>query len=137
MAIGAAGEPSRGDPLPFDYDTISDVMLHIRYTAREGGALLGRSALESLKMLVEESRAPGPVRLFSVRHEFPTEWSRFRNQPPAAGERRLTFTLRPEHYPFWIHGRLHEVGDLSGFARNPSPTGERSGTPPTMGRRTP
>lgn len=32
--------PSQDDPTQFDYDTISDVMLHIRYTARDGGAPL-------------------------------------------------------------------------------------------------
>ena len=29
--------PSKGDPRQFDYKTISDVILHLRYTAREGG----------------------------------------------------------------------------------------------------
>ncbi len=36
-------DPSKGDPAQFDYNTISDVILHIRYTAREGGALLRRA----------------------------------------------------------------------------------------------
>jgi hypothetical protein len=37
-----------------------------------------------------------------VRHEFPTEWSKFKSASvspqPFAG---LTLTLREEHYPFW------------------------------------
>jgi hypothetical protein len=32
--------PSKGDPRQFDCDTISDVILHLCYTAREGGGLL-------------------------------------------------------------------------------------------------
>ena len=29
----------------FDYDTITDVILHMRYTAREGGGLLRKEAI--------------------------------------------------------------------------------------------
>ncbi len=36
--------PSLGDPAQFDHDTISDVILHVRYTAREGGELLRKGA---------------------------------------------------------------------------------------------
>ena len=40
-----------------DYDTISDVILHIRYMAREGGALLGNGAIANLKTRIEEAQA--------------------------------------------------------------------------------
>jgi hypothetical protein len=33
----------------FDYETISDVILHLRYTAREGGTLLRDAAVSNLK----------------------------------------------------------------------------------------
>jgi hypothetical protein len=118
-------DPSRNDPRQFDYDTISDVVLHIRYTAREGGASLRRAALENLKTLVEEARAASSVRLFSVRHEFPAEWMRFRSRTPAPDQRRaLTFTLRPEHYPFWGQGRLDDAGEVWAIAKSASPTVE-------------
>jgi hypothetical protein len=38
----------------FDYDTISDVMLHLRYTAREGGEALGAAATEGLQTAVKD-----------------------------------------------------------------------------------
>jgi hypothetical protein len=46
------------------------------------------------------------VRLFSVRHEFPSEWAKFRSvtiggATPTAG---LALTLLPQHYPFWAQG---------------------------------
>jgi hypothetical protein len=59
--------PSKGDPHQFDYDTISDVILHIRYTAREGGGLLRKGAVDNLKAAIEADQAAGSVRLFSVR----------------------------------------------------------------------
>jgi receptor-binding and translocation channel-forming TcA subunit of Tc toxin len=37
------------DSRQFDYATISDIILHLRYTAREGGALLRDAAVANLK----------------------------------------------------------------------------------------
>lgn len=102
--------PSKKDPALFDYNTISDVILHLRYTAREGGGLLRQGAIARGKEMITEASAVGSVRLFSVRYEFPTEWARFQSQQPAAGQRfELSLDLRPEHYPFWATGRLNSV----------------------------
>jgi len=110
--------PSKGDPCQFDYDTISDVILHIRYTAREGGGLLRKGAVDNLKGLIESAQATESVRLFSVRHEFPTEWAKFQGQPGANQRYALTLNLRPEHYPFWSQGRLNSVKDVDILARS-------------------
>ncbi len=102
--------PSKDDPALFDYDTISDVILHIRYTAREGGGLLRNAAIADLKTLIQEGHAAGSVRLFSVRHEFPSEWARFQSQAPAANERySMILKLTDAHYPFWGQGGLKSV----------------------------
>ena len=61
----------------FDTDTVTDIILHLNYTSREGGERLRRagSAAASCKL-------PGDgLRLFDVRHEFPDAW-------PALRERR-------------------------------------------------
>ncbi len=98
------GDPSRAEPCPFDYDTISDVVLHIRYTAREGGDRLRGAAMQNLRIMMTDERGVGAARLpltrmFSVRHEFPTEWAAFKASeddfPP------LVIPLREEHYPYW------------------------------------
>ncbi|MBW2690226.1 MAG: insecticidal toxin protein, partial [Deltaproteobacteria bacterium] len=94
------------DVRQFDYDTISDVIFHLRYRAREGGGLLKNGAVANLKTRIKDAQASGSVRLFSVRHEFPTEWAKFKNATVdlfadtniLAG---LTLNLRDEHYPFW------------------------------------
>lgn len=94
--------PSNADPTQFGYESISDVILHLRYSAREGGALSRNGAVSHLKQLITEAQAAGSVRLFSLRHEFPTEWARFLNDAPAANQRReLALKLRTEHFPFW------------------------------------
>ncbi|MFD7712868.1 hypothetical protein [Streptomyces sp. NPDC059786] len=113
------GNPGKGDPVQFDYETISDVILHIRYTAREGGALLRQAAMADLTTLIDDARAAGSVRLFSVRDEFPNEWAKFRAQAPGANRRfALELELRDEHYPFWSKGRLTSVTRVDLFARS-------------------
>lgn len=112
-------DPSNDEPAQFDYDTITDVILHIRYTAREGGERLRRAAVENLKGAIEEARAVGSVRLFSIRHEFPSEWTRFRSsRPDSEGRYELTLTLRPEHYSFWSRGRLNKIHRMEILARH-------------------
>jgi hypothetical protein len=113
------GNPSRSDPVQFDYETISDVILHIRYTAREGGALLRRAAISNIKTLIDDAKAAGSVRMFSVRQEFPNEWAKFNTQTPGANQRfLLELGLRAEHYPFWSQGRLTSVTRVDVLARS-------------------
>ena len=110
----------------FNYDTISDVILHIRYTAREGGKLLKASAVKNTEGLVKDAAAAGSVRLFSVRHEFPTEWAKFKAEqlnltsiPKVFA--KLTFQPKPEHYPYWSQGSLDRVSRADVFAETNNP----------------
>jgi receptor-binding and translocation channel-forming TcA subunit of Tc toxin len=104
------GNPSEGDPQQFDYQSISDVIMHIRYTAREGGSPLRKVAVANLKDTIATAEAAGTVRLFSLRHEFPTEWAKFRNQTPEDNQRyELAVNLNEEHFPFWSKNRITSV----------------------------
>jgi receptor-binding and translocation channel-forming TcA subunit of Tc toxin/virulence plasmid A protein len=91
------------DANAFDFNTLSDVVLHIRYTAREGGERLRKSAQESLALAIGEQAAKPLARLFSLKHEFPTEWHRFTHAavPGATG----TFTIDKERFPFLFRGK--------------------------------
>jgi len=54
----------------FDLETLSDFVMHVNYTAREGGALLRRAAEMSA-----QRHLPGDgIVFFDVRHEFPEFW---------------------------------------------------------------
>ncbi len=103
----------------FDHDTISDLILHIRYTAREGGGLLRDGAIVNLQTLIGEATAPGSVRLFSIMHEFPSEWAQFQNQTPAANHSfALPLMIRAEHYPFWSQAHLQRVERVDVLVRS-------------------
>ncbi|MTD55248.1 Tc toxin subunit A-related protein [Amycolatopsis pithecellobii] len=92
----------------FDYDTIPDVILHLRYTAREGGAALRDAAVRRVNELVSAAQAAGSARMFSIRREFAAEWAGFTATAPG-GRAELTAPLREEHYPFWSRGRARQV----------------------------
>jgi peptidoglycan hydrolase-like protein with peptidoglycan-binding domain len=85
----------------FDFATVSDVILHIKYTARDGGAHLAQEANNNLGAVLPQST----VRLFSLKHQFSTEWHKLFN--PAAGQdQELVIQLTRELYPFFLRGRL-------------------------------
>ena len=118
--------PSAREPCPFDYQTIADVILHVRYTARESGAQLRSAALANLKKKIEDAKTVWKIRLFSVRHDFPTEWARFKAAPKPDADADadkpvpyapLSLKLREEHFPFWSHGAQGSIGDVRLFAK--------------------
>src|SRR5580704_14590754 len=75
----------------FDFETISDVILHMRYTARDGGDSLRRAARQALASGSQEDL----LRLFSIRHEYPSEWFRFMSPVggSSAGSQSATLDL--------------------------------------------
>jgi hypothetical protein len=112
-----------GELPQFDHDTIADVVLHLRYTAREGGAPLRAAAQEHLLVQVSQAETAGAVagsvQLLSLRNDFPTEWARFRATQLAGGEEAvLSLLLRPEHYPFWASTRTINLHQLELFAES-------------------
>lgn len=43
-----------------------------------------------------------------MKHEFPTEWYKYFN-PNKENEQELIIFLKPEHYPFFIQGKLDKI----------------------------
>lgn len=90
----------------FDFSTISDAVLHIRYTAREGGEALSAAATANLQSGINKGQTVGSVRLFSVRHDFPSQWAKFQSVTigGAIPTAELTLSLPAELYPYWSQG---------------------------------
>ncbi len=100
------------DPLrPFDYSSISDVILHIRYTARGGGAALAAQATKELQATLSAARESGLALLLSLRYDFPTEWSAFVN-----GSGDYAVTLLKQYFPFMVQGMSLAVDGLAVYA---------------------
>jgi hypothetical protein len=93
-------------PYPqFDYSTIADVVLHLKYTARDGGAGLASDAATSLatrrnQMLVS-LKDTGLSRMYSAKHEFPNEWYSFLHPAKATDDQVLTLGLTADRFPYF------------------------------------
>ncbi len=113
----------------FDYDTISDVILHLRYTAREGGGLLKQQATLELTTALDEflrsGGQQGLAQIFSLRHEFPGEWHHFLN-PPAAESQALTMPLEGR-FPFFLQGKTVTIKTMELFVKvDPKHSGDHN-----------
>jgi hypothetical protein len=100
----------------FDFETISDVVITFRYTARYGGDKLREAAR---KAAVMPARPQQPFsngltsfppqnniqRLFSLKHEYPTEWYRFIHPAVSAKSSVMQIALDNTRFPFQFRGK--------------------------------
>jgi hypothetical protein len=90
----------------FDYSTISDVILHVRYTSREGGDILRNLAstelkTKTLKAIAMAEGQNGLARLLSLRAEFPSQWYTLWNPAmPDTDKQETTLDLSAARFPF-------------------------------------
>lgn len=103
--------PKPEDYPAFDYATISDVILHIRYTARQGvDATKVKTALDDLLQQAGQSNL---ALLFSLRHDFPTEWAAFVN-----GTGNFTTTIRKDYFPYFTQGKPITITGLELYGQD-------------------
>lgn len=84
----------------FDYETISDLIMHVKYTARDGGEVLRTAATASIKSLLATLPSvtePSPFQvLLSCRSDFPTEWAL------AGTQSDLKIAITRDLLPYWM-----------------------------------
>jgi SAM-dependent methyltransferase len=103
----------------FDLETVTDLVMHLNHTAREGGAMLRRAADES----AQRHLPGGGVRFFDVRHEFPDSWNQVFHPDSGmpAGRRRdkkdHDFALRSNRrmFPFLTGRRTVTITSIHSF----------------------
>src|SRR5260370_7868673 len=86
----------------FDFETITDVIIRLNYTARDGGGVLSSAAKTAMQKAIDGAGKAPLARLFSARHEFPTAWYQFLHPVPAevANPQTLNLDLSPHPFPF-------------------------------------
>jgi Tc toxin complex TcA C-terminal TcB-binding domain len=99
----------------FDFDTISDVILKLNYTAREGGNNLKTEAKKALLVTIKDANLSPLARLFSTKHEFSNEWHRFLHPAEAANALPLKLDLSLERFPFQFRGKRLEISKVELF----------------------
>jgi len=95
----------------FDYDTITDVILHIRYTARQGGDQLRDKAVENINTLVNMTNESGLALLLSLNHEFSDEWYRY-----LTGNANFAATIKSDYFPYFTQSKDINVDKIEVFA---------------------
>ena len=101
------------DLAAFDFNTISDAVLHLKYTAREGSELLKTKAKATLQDAIADVEKYPQSRLFSLRHEFPNEWNLLKQNG------KVSFAIGKNRLPFFAQNRDLTWEGATWIARNP------------------
>jgi len=96
----------------FDYASISDVVMHVRYTSREGGGRLKEAAtgavgeyIKRVEELGSNSEGSGLWAFFDVKAEFGIEWQAFTHPGTGKTERVLRLKGLNDHLPIYTKGK--------------------------------
>ncbi|MCK1642484.1 hypothetical protein IVA95_34240 [Bradyrhizobium sp. 157] len=110
--------PDFGRPLrQFDYGTITDAIMHIKYTAREDGGTFKNGAIQHLRSHFEQDGATPSLRAFSLRHEFPSQWSRFLHPADPADGNVFDVTMTADLFRNLDLGKTLKVNTIWLLAR--------------------
>jgi hypothetical protein len=101
----------------FDYNSISDAILHIKYTAREDAGLFKNGVVRHLRHYFEQNGETPSVRLFNLRQEFPTEWHRFLNPANPANGNVLDLEINQDLFPFKDREQILTINGIWLLAR--------------------
>lgn len=103
----------------FDYDTISDVIVGISYTAKDDSAF--RLAVENqvVDALTELASTQGMFRLLSLRFEFPDVLQKLLHTSGAVATAELNLT--EHHFPYFLRKKELMISELSVMLK---PSGE-------------
>lgn len=84
---------------PFNYNTISDVIFHINYTA-EYDETLREEVEENIEASINALNANGGlVKVMSLKHEFPNEWYRATSENTS-----MEIIITEGHFPYFTNG---------------------------------
>ncbi|OHX19650.1 neuraminidase-like domain-containing protein [Chromobacterium sphagni] len=93
----------------FDFNTLSDLILHLNYTAREGGEALHCEAQRCARR-----HLPGDGwSLLEIRHEFPSAWARFQQDVCGKEGRDLDIELQRRQFPYLPGGPDIVIGEFA------------------------
>jgi hypothetical protein len=93
-----------------DLSAVGDVVIHLHYTALDGG--------DAFKQAVEADNAENTptsgALLLSAAGDFPAPWQSF--LAPAAGDQELVLNISPSLFPPWARGKTITITGLTVFA---------------------
>ncbi|RPJ61520.1 MAG: hypothetical protein EHM23_06595, partial [Acidobacteria bacterium] len=115
------GSPNNGDfgrsLRQFDYNTITDAVLHVRYTAREEGGAFKDGAIAQLRTYFSQDDHTPSLLMLNLRRDFPTQWSRFLNPVNPANGNVFELEMSPALFPIRDTGKVLRINTISFLAR--------------------
>lgn len=101
----------------FDYNSISDVIIHLRYTASNGGLAFRQAATNAVMGYTQSvdklGTDQGLFALFDLKNDYSNEWFTFATAPPVATNRTMLLKDMMDRMPFYTKGRTITVKDIS------------------------
>jgi hypothetical protein len=101
----------------FDYGTISDAILQVKYTAREDAGAFKNGAVAHLREYFSPDGATPSLRLFNLRQEFPTQWHRFLHPTSPGDANVFELEMTPRLFPFRDEGKTLNINTIWLLAR--------------------
>jgi len=99
----------------FDYNTISDVILHVKYTAREGGSslrgLAETSLQEKLGEIKQQLNQQGLHIAINMKHDMPNEWHVFKKNGT------VDLQINKSKLPYFVQSLDVEIDNVMFIAR--------------------
>lgn len=97
----------------FDINSVSDIIMHINYTARYDGGL--KTAANDYLKTEFESNADKLVRIINLKQEFANEWNAYvQDVKNSVSNASLTINLNHGHFPHFCEGK--ELTLMTGIA---------------------
>ncbi|MBD2114975.1 MULTISPECIES: neuraminidase-like domain-containing protein [Cyanophyceae] len=84
----------------FNYDTISDVIIHVSYTAKDSVTFRIDVEKQIAATLTSYAKDPGLFRLVSLKHEFPTAFHQLLHSSSAT--QATEFELTEQYFPYFL-----------------------------------
>ena len=101
----------------FDYNTISDVVLHVRYMALEDAGQFKTDVIKEVKKKLEAVK-PGLFTIVDLQHDLPNEWHQALQNKNAAGEYELSIPDLQRFLPYYALGKEVKITEVQ-FPHSP------------------
>jgi hypothetical protein len=100
-----------------DLSTVADVVLHLHYTALDGG-----DTFQQAVQADNAANAPtsGAI-VLSASNDFPAAWQTFLAPPAGGADQVLTMNVVASKFPNWSRGKTITISSLTALATSPRP----------------
>jgi hypothetical protein len=85
----------------FNYDTISDVIFHVRYTAKADKDFREQVEKNIADTLIKYPGTTGLFRMLSLKYDFPSEFYQLLNSTGADGQKTY-INIQINHFPYFL-----------------------------------